>query len=304
MKLLSKLFGKKSDSDNLKVEPAAEPVVEPAVESVAESEHFINIKGCMVPTHFESKELCFDKYEFQKSSDRCRNAPTGYGKIYSNYLEWRNKCELSSDQQNNETDMFFQRMKREIYRCIAVPGELSDEEICFLACWIAEYSCNSHGLSGYCSGKVYIEILTTECMNCLLFAMIFGEQKDYAFLIDPAFVKENDWLQKYEIPFSLLEKLSIFVLLDKDVLAIPRKQREDEYCNFGLWDAVNDRCFAAIRQRTIHEETEDGYPIDVIGYRERFEPVGKTPKITDRLNKCIQASEQTKRGAFESHYVC
>ena len=319
MKLLSKLFGKRSTSDNVIVEPAAKEEHyenikdEPAAkeehyenikdEPAVKTEHYINIKGCNVPTHFESKELQFDKYEFEKS-DRCKQFPTGYANLYSNYLEWMNKCKISGDQQKiDETNKFFQQMKQEIYRGIDIPGELSEEEICILAARIAVYSCRSHGLSGYCNGNVYIDILTMECINCLLFTMIFGEKGYNAYLIDPAYVKENDWIQKLEIPSTLQKKLRIFVLLDNDVIAISKNLHENEYCNFGLWDVVNDQCFAAIRKQFVWHEREDGYPIDVIGYSERLEPLEKTPEITERINQCIHASEQTRRKAFEGHHI-
>lgn len=133
--------------------------------------------------------------------------------------------------------------------------------------------------------------------------MLFGDKDDNAYLIDPAFVKGDEWLQKHEIPVTLQKKLGIYVLLDKDVITISQELRKDEECSFGLWDVINDQCFAVIRKEIVHHETEDGYPIDVIGYHEWFEPMEKTMEITERINRCIQASEQTRKRAFQSHYI-
>ena len=286
MVFLSKMFGKRSTSDNCRDKHSAK------------TKHYINVKGYTVPTYFKSKELQFDKYEFQKKCDYCQHAPTGHANIYSNYFEWIKKSESSGDRLSiDEINNFFRHVKHEIYRGIAIPRELSEEEICYLASWIAVSSCNSHGLNGYCAGKTFIDILTTECIYCLLFTMFFDEGANKAYLIDPEFVKGNDWIQRFEIPFILKEKLGIYVLLEKDLITISQKLREDEYCRFALWDAVNDQCFAVIRKRIVHIEMEDGYPTDVEGYEERFEPMEKSAEITERLNQCLQASEQTRSEA-------
>ena len=288
MNFLSNLFDKRSESDKSKTEPAVK------------TGHYINPIGCTVTTNFKSKELQFDKWDYQKFRNYCKNSSTGHT-IYSNYLKWINECEAGSDQQKiDEANILFQQVKQEIYRGIAVPGKLSEEEICNLAAWIAFYSCNTHGLSGYCSGNVFEEILTTECLNCLLFRMIFGEE-NYAFLIDPALVKRNDWLQNHEIPLTLQNKLRIFVLLDKGMITLSQKLGKDEHCNFGLWNVINDQCFAVIRKSMVYHEIEDGYPLDVIGYIERLEPVEKPLGITEYLNQFD--IKQMRRVVWAGHYV-
>ncbi len=54
MPFFLKPFGTSSTSDNVNVENDVKP------------KHYINIRGCTVPTHFESEKLRSDEYEFQK----------------------------------------------------------------------------------------------------------------------------------------------------------------------------------------------------------------------------------------------
>ena len=227
-----------------------------------------------------------DRIEYKK-----RNAPTGHQYNHHNYLRLLDKLKREGDSRgHDEVLKLFEMVKKEIKQNACVSSDLSDEEYCNLAAWFAVQSCDNHGLSGYCVGKVFVDIKSVKYLCCLIFSMVFIERRDiYAFLLDKSLVKKLDTPELRELQKSTQIKLRIYVKLNpaaKTEVAL----KADEEIPFCLWDVLDEQFYAVVRLTVVIEEIEDGYPIDVCGYKERFELLRDISEIAE-LKKQLAVEE-------------
>ena len=210
-----------------------------------------------------------------------RNAPTDHQYNYRNYLQRLEKCKTEGDSgQYGELHRLFEAMKTEIIQQAGITSDFSDEEYCNLAAWFAVNSCNNHGLSGYSVGKVFVDIQSVDFLNCLVFSMIFIERRNiYAFLIDMPLVLKLRRQELRKLQENLHSKLYIYIKLNTDFPITEDLLRPGEKNPFSLWNPIDEQFYAVIGLSKVTEEIEDGYPIDVYGYEERFKLLKKTPEL-------------------------
>lgn len=152
----------------------------------------------------------------------------------------------------------------------------------------------------------YYRLISSNCIHCVLFSLLF-RGTDTVLLLEPGYVNEFRWDSLRDVlPFTDLKHIAVEA---EDYLKKSEPENPPGKVVGKLWFAESDQCCAVVQERGIpYEETEDGYPIEIAVYNERFCPMAETKTMAATKRKWLSwpklSSEKACAGFLQKRERC